>query len=94
MELKVRPAKHGTLAYTLKSLAVQLWLGGGPAKIDQTDAPAVIVISSSGEERVLQRTGTDHQAQAAYRRFEANRQSLGDLEFCRLYGLPERFAQS
>ncbi len=94
MELKTRPAKQGTLVYTLKSLAVQLLRGPHPAKIDETDAPAVVVISSSGEERVLQRTGTYHQAQAACQRFEAKRQNLGDLEFCRVYGLPERFARS
>lgn len=89
MELKARPAKQG---YTLKSLAIQL-LGPGPAKIDETDAPAVVVISSSGEERALQTTGTDRQAQAALPRFEAKRQDLGDLEFCRVYGLPERLAR-
>ena len=94
MELTTRPARRGTLSYSLRSLAAQLLLGPGPAKIDETDAPAVVVISFSGEERVLQRTGTDRQAQAALRRFEAQRQNLGDLEFCRIYGLPERFALS
>lgn len=93
MELKARPAKQGTPAYILKSLAIQLLHGPGPAKIDETAAPTVVVISSSGEERVLQHTGTYHQAQAANRRLDAERQKLGDLEFCRLHGLPERFAQ-
>ena len=93
MERKARPAKEGrTLGYWLKSCAAEL-LGSRPGKIDETDAPAVVVISSSGEERMLQRTGTHHQAQAACRRFEVERQNLGDLEFCRLHGLPERFAQ-
>jgi hypothetical protein len=92
MELKARPAKQGTSAYFLKSLVLDL-LGGNPAKTDETDSPAVVVISSSGKERVIQHTGTYHQAQAACRRFEAERQKLGDLEFCRLHGLPERFAQ-
>ncbi len=91
---KARPAKQGTLVYTLKSLGVQLLHGPHPAKIDETDAPAVVVISPSGEEQVLQRTGTYHQAQAALRRFEAERQKLGDLEFCRVHGLPERFASN
>ena len=90
MELKARPAKQG---YRRRSFARQLLLGPHPAKIDETDAPAVVVISSSGEEQVLQHAGTDHQAQTALRRFEAERQKLGDLEFCRVYGLPERFAQ-
>src|SRR5262249_57302479 len=49
---------------------------------------------SSREEHVLQRTSTDRQAQRALRRFEAKRQKLGDLEFCHVYGLPERFANS
>ena len=90
MELKTRPAKQG---YARRSFAAQLLHGPHPAKIDETDAPAVVAISSSGEEQVLQRTGTDRQAQAACRRFAAKRQKLGDLEFCRVYGLPERFAQ-
>lgn len=90
MELLARPAKQG---YTLKSFATQLLRGPYPAKIDETDAPTVVVISSSGEERVLQTTGTYRQAQAALQRFEAKRQKLGDLEFARVYGLPERFAQ-
>src|SRR5215470_4419603 len=90
MELRARPAKQG---YTLKSFAVQLLCSPHPAKIDEIEAPAVVVISSSGEERVLQTTGTYHQAQAALRRFEAKKQNLGDLEFARVYGLPERFAQ-
>jgi hypothetical protein len=90
VELQIRPAKPG---YRLKSFAAQLLLGPHPAKIDETDAPAVVVISSSGEEQVLQRTGTDRQAQAALRRFEAKRQKLGDLEYCRVYGIPERFAE-
>jgi len=90
MELKVRPAKQG---YARRSFAVQLLRGPHPAEIDEADAPAVVVIGSSGEERVLQRTGTDRQAQAACRRFEVKRQKLGDLEFCRVYGVPERFAQ-
>lgn len=89
MELKARPAKPG---YARKSLVRQL-LAPGPAKIDETESPAVIVISSSGEEKVLQTTGSDRQAQAALRRFEAKRHDLGDLEFCRIYGLPERLAQ-
>lgn len=93
MELLARPARQGTGAYWLKSLARQLLLGGPPDKFDEAEAPAVVVISSSGEERVLQRTGTYHQAQAALRRLEAKRQKLGDLEFCRVYGLPERFAR-
>jgi len=42
---------------------------------------------------VLLGAGTYQQAQAARRRFEAERQKLGDLEFCRVHGLPERFAQ-
>lgn len=92
MELKARPAKEGrTLGYWLKSFAAEL-LGSRPGKIDETDAPAVLVISSSGEEQMLQRTGTYRQAQAACRRFEAERQNMGDLEFCRVHGLPERFA--
>ena len=90
MELKARPAKQG---YTRRSFAVQLLRGPHPAKIDETDAPAVVVIGSSGVEQVLQRTGTDRQAQAACRRLEVKRQELGDLEFCRVYGVPERFAQ-
>lgn len=93
MDLKARPAKEErTLGYWLKSSAAEL-LGSRPGKIDETDAPAVVVISSSGEQQMLQRTGTYRQAQAALRRFEAKRQELGDLEFCRAYGLPERFAQ-
>lgn len=90
MQLLARPAKQG---YTRKSFATQLLRGPYPAKIDETDAPTVVVISSSGEERVLQTTGTYRQAQAALQRFEAKRQKLGDLEFARVYGLPERFAQ-
>lgn len=90
VELQIRPAKPG---YRVKSFAAQLLLGPHPAKIDETDAPAVVVISSSREEQVLQRTGTDRQAQAALRRFEAKRQKLGDQEFCRVYEIPERFAQ-
>ncbi len=39
MELEARPAKQGTLVYTLKSLRVQLLYGPHPAKIDETDAP-------------------------------------------------------
>jgi hypothetical protein len=99
MELKARPAKEGrTLGYWLRSLSLQLIHVaaadiGSPSKIDETDAPAVLVISSSGEERTLQRTGTYHQAQAACRHFEAERQNLGDLGLCRVHGLPERFAQ-
>jgi hypothetical protein len=93
MELQARPAKQGALVYALKSFAAQLLLGPHPAKIDETDAPAVVVINSSGEEQVLQQAGTYCQAQAAWRRFEAERKKLGDLEFCRVHGLPERFAQ-
>ena len=88
MELRARPAKQD---YLIKSFAIQLLLPH-TSKIDETHAPAVVVISSSGEEHVLQRTGTDRQAQKALRRFEIRRQKLGDLEFCRVYGLPERFA--
>ena len=90
MELQARAGKQG---YTLKSFATQLLLGPHPAKVDETDAPTVVVISSSGEERVLQTTSTYRQAQAVLQRFEAKRQKLGDLEFARIYGLPERFAQ-
>lgn len=99
MELKARPAKDGrTFGYWLRSLSIQLIHlvaedMGAPSKIDETDTPAVLVISSSGEERALQRTGTHRQAQAACRRFEAERQKLGDVEFCRVHGLPERFAR-
>ena len=89
MELQARPAKQG---YALKSFVVEL-LGSPPGKIDETDAPAVIVISSAGEQQMLQRTGTYRQAQAALRRFEAERHKIGDVEFARVYGLPERFAQ-
>ena len=90
MELKARPAKQG---YRRRSFARQLLLGPHPAKTDDTDAPAVVVISSSGEEQVLQHAGTDNQAQTALRRLGAERQKLGDREFCRVYGLPERFAR-
>jgi hypothetical protein len=90
MELKARPAKPG---YRRRSFMRQLLIGPYPAKIDETDAPAVVVVSSSGEEQVLQHAGTDNQAQKALRRFEAERQKLGDPEFSRVYGLPERFAQ-
>jgi len=88
VELRARPAKQD---YLIKSFAIQLLLPGA-SKIDETDAPAVVVISSSREEHVLQRTSTDRQARRALRRFEAKRQKLGDLEFCHVYGLPERFA--
>jgi hypothetical protein len=87
VELRARPAKQD---YLIKSFAINLLLGA--SKIDETDAPAVVVISSSGEEHVLKHAGTDRQAQKALRRFAAKRQKLGDLEFCRVYGLPERFA--
>jgi hypothetical protein len=88
VELRARPAKQD---YLIKSFAIQLLLPI-TSKIDETDAPAVLVISSSGEEHVLQRTSTDRQAQRALGRYEAKRQKLGDLKFCRVYGLPERFA--
>ncbi len=41
MQLLARPAKQG---YTLKSLATQLLRDPYPAKIDETDAPTVVVI--------------------------------------------------
>ncbi len=87
MELKVGAAKQG---YMARSFVLQLLLGPHQDKIDETDAPAVVVISSSGEEQLLQHAGTGRQAQRALRRLEADRQKLGDLEFCRTYGLPER----
>lgn len=59
----------------------------------ETYAPAVVVVGSSGEEWVLQRPGTYRQAQAACRRFEAERQSIGDAAFCRAYGVPSRLAE-
>ena len=92
MEIVARPARNGTLAYWVKSLAGGL-LAEAPEKIDETDAPAVVVISSSGEERVLQRPGTFRQAQAACRRFETERREIGDAAFCQSHGLPERLAE-
>jgi hypothetical protein len=56
-------------------------------------AQTAVFVSSSEEEQLLQHAGTDRGAQRALRRYEAERQKLGDLEFCWVYGLPERFAQ-
>jgi hypothetical protein len=93
MELKARPAKQDYMVRSFARQLLALLLGPYPGKIDETDPPVVVVISSSGEEQVLQHAGTDNQARMALRRFEAKRQKLGDLEFCRVYGLPKRFAQ-
>ena len=90
VELIARPAKGGTLAYWLRSLLTAEV--SGDESIDAKYAPAVIAISSAGEEHRLQRTGTYRQAQAACRRLEADRQRLGDPAFCQHYGLPDRFA--
>ena len=91
VKLIARPAKGGTLAYWLRSL-LTAGTGGDDESIDAKYAPAVIAVSSAGEEYRLQRTGTYRQAQAACRRLEADRQRLGDAAFCQHYGLPGRFS--
>ncbi len=78
------------MAYWLRSLLTAEW--HGDESVDAVHAPAVIVVSSAGEEYRLQRTGTYWQAQAACRRLEADRQRLGDAAFCQQHGLPGRFA--
>ena len=90
MELIARPAKGGTLAYWLRSLLTAE--SRGDEAIDATYAPAVIAVSSAGEEHRLQRTGTYRQARAAWQRLEADRRRLGDAAFCQHYGVPGRFA--
>ena len=92
MELIARPARDGIFMYWVRSLVGEL-LAKAPGEVDETDAPAVIVVNSSGEERVLQHPGTFRQARAARRRFEAQRQEIGDAAFCRAHGLPEHFAE-
>lgn len=91
MEVVARPATVGTLAYWLRSLFTAMTAGSDEA-VDAAYAPAVVAVSSAGEERRLQRTGTYRQAQAACRRLEADRRRLGDAAFCQQYGLPGRFA--
>ena len=97
MQLIARPAKDGTLAYWVRSLLVAALTGGGGTteqSIDARYAPAVLAVSSAGEEQRIQRTGTYWQARAACRRLEAERQQLGEAAFCHRYGLPARFANS
>ena len=94
MELVARPAKNGILAYWVRSFAE----GFSPRPQKALDAaeayaPAVVLVSSSGEEWVLQTTGSYRQAQAACRRFEAKRQAIGDVALCREVGAPDRIAE-
>jgi len=90
MELVARPARDGILTYWVRSLAEEFL----PIKrLSETYAPAVVLVSSSGEEWVLQRPGSYRQAQAACRRFEGERQAIGDVAFCRAYGVPDRLAE-
>jgi hypothetical protein len=93
VELIARSARDGTLVYWLRSLLTGGAAGGDDESIDAKYAPAVIAVSSAGEEHRLQRTGTYRQAQAACRRLEADRQRLGNAAFCEHYGLPGRFAE-
>lgn len=93
MELVARPARAGLPAYWVRSMADAL-LGVGPGRgKSETYAPAVVLISSSGEEWVLQRPGSYRQAQAACTRFEKQRQAIGDAAFCRALGVPDRLAK-
>jgi hypothetical protein len=90
VRVTARPGRHGTVAYWVRSLIAG---ESGPAsRVDNIYAPAVVVVSSAGEEYVLQHTGTYRQAKAAYRRLETDRCRLGDAAFCQRYGLPGRFA--
>jgi hypothetical protein len=92
MELVARPARDGLLTYWVRSLAEEL-VPVKRLRDSETYAPTVVVVSSSGEEWVLQRPGTYRQAQAACRRFEGERQSIGDVAFCRAHGVPGRLAE-
>jgi hypothetical protein len=80
----VRRARGGTFGYWLRSLAAF----GVPD--DDRDAPAVIARSASGPDHVLLRTGTYRQALRAKDRFSRELDALGESEFRRRYGLPER----
>lgn len=93
MELVARPAREGILTYWLRSLAEELVSTKPPERVGETYAPAVVLVSSSGEEWVLQRPGTYRQARAACRRFERERQAIGDLAFCQAHGVPDRLAK-
>jgi hypothetical protein len=89
MELVARPAREGFLASLVRSLAEEVL---PPGRRSDVYAPAVVVVSSSDEEWVLQRPGSYRQAQAACGRFEGERQAIGDVAFCRAHGVPGRFA--
>jgi hypothetical protein len=90
MEVAARPARSGVLVYWVRSLAQELLL---TKQTSEAYAPAVVLVSSSGEEWVLQRPGSYRQAQAACKRFDTERQVVGDRAFCRTHGAPERFAE-
>jgi hypothetical protein len=90
MQLVARPARNGLLTYWIRSLAEELLL---TSRVAETYAPAVVIVNSSGEEWVLVRPGSYRQAQAAYSRFERERQAIGDVAFCQAHGAPDRFAQ-
>ncbi len=89
MEIVVRGARGSGLGYWLRSLLGQLVLNPTHTETEDRDAPVVLARTSSGRERVLQRTGTYKQALRAKERFSRELEQLGTADFCRRYGLPE-----
>jgi hypothetical protein len=88
MELIARRPRGGTVGYWLKSLFGSL-LSPGISPAEDRDAAVVVARTRSGREHLLQRTGTYGQAMRARNRFQRELDALGEMEFCRRYGLPE-----
>jgi hypothetical protein len=86
VEIVVRRPRGGTVGYWLKSLLGSMCFGVSDA--EDRDAAVVIARTRSGQEHVLQRTGTYRQAMRAGDRFKRELRSLGEEEFRRHYGLP------
>lgn len=89
MEILVRRPRGSESGYWLRSLLAQPVLVPHKSETEDRDAPVVLVRTSSGQEHVLQRTGTYGQALRAKERFSRELQQLGVADFCRRYGLPE-----
>jgi len=90
VEILVRRARGSGIGYWLRSLLGQLVVVPHKSDTEDRDAPVVLVRTSSGQEHVLQRTGTYGQALRAKERFSRELHRLGVADFCRRYGPPEK----
>ena len=75
-------APEGTLRYWLRSLWSEGILGG-----DEAPAPRVTAVWSDGVEVTMLRTGSYRQAVQQARRFSAELDRMGMMDFCKKYAL-------